>query len=128
MTGADFKESDKGLNPFELLDDDKYKSQWIEYSKAMKGKRRLVWSNNMRSILGLNDELTDEEIAEAQEAIDENTQIRCKLSKKSWRYVVKNNLRVKLLEMSEVGGDEFKSWYFLNVLGPVYKSSPPGSQ
>jgi hypothetical protein len=65
LTSSDRK---SGRDPFVLLDgvaegDAESIARWIEYADAMKGVQSLSWSKGLRSRLGLDVELTDEEIA-----------------------------------------------------------------
>jgi hypothetical protein len=67
----------KGRTPWDILrsileeDNVADRALFREYANAFKGKNLLTWSNGMREMLGLNEELSDEELA-AQAAQDEN--------------------------------------------------------
>lgn len=65
LTAGDLK---SGRDPFSLLDgvaqgDAESIARWIEYADAMKGVQSLSWSKGLRARLGLDDELTDDEVA-----------------------------------------------------------------
>lgn len=69
---ADFKEGRQGsLTPFELLDpakradwqdDEAAYHLWVEYVEAVKGRRAITWSGEIRELLNLARERSDEEI------------------------------------------------------------------
>jgi len=112
---ADNKESGS-FHPFELLDDEKYHARFVEYSRVMYGKRRLTWSRGLRDILGLAVELTDEQLAEQSELIEDDQIELVLIPGNYWRYIVKNNLRSKLLDMAENGSECFQDWYYHVVI------------
>ncbi len=111
------KLSENGLNPFELLDRPELHYRYIEYSKTMFGKRRLSWSNGLRDVLGLEEELTDEEVMQEIEEIKENNEVYILISRQEWRFICENDLKVIVLERAERGRDYFKDWYCRFVRG-----------
>jgi len=64
----------RGVNrtPFQILADVEALGDaddlaiWWEWESASKGRRQITWSVGLREFLGLNDELTDEQIAEEE--------------------------------------------------------------
>jgi hypothetical protein len=71
ITAGDLK---SGRDPFSLLDgvrdgDAQSQARWIEFADAMKGKQSISWSKNLRRRLGLDRELTDEEVAQLDEEV-----------------------------------------------------------
>lgn len=74
VTGSASKKAGKGRTPFQILgeivspnehsDTDNDERLWREWEKASKGRRQLVWSRGLRDLIGLNAELSDEEIVE----------------------------------------------------------------
>ncbi|MGE3621077.1 MAG: protein rep [Acidimicrobiia bacterium] len=72
MTRHDLKAGRrKGLTPMQLLDavaagDGDARRLWTEHERTTKGRRCLTWSRGCRDALGLDDERTDQEIAEAE--------------------------------------------------------------
>lgn len=61
-----------------------------EFEVGMKGRRAIAWSYGMRDALGLGRELTDEELAAKQEAIDAATrETLVSLSGSEWRKFVR---------------------------------------
>lgn len=68
----DFKQGRAGnLMPFELLDmppESGAGRLWVEYVKTTQGRRAITWSKNLRELLALDEERTDEEIIEDTEA------------------------------------------------------------
>lgn len=112
---ADNKDSNS-LHPFELLDNEKYHSRFIEYSLCMYGKRRLTWSKGLRDLLGLGVELTDEEIAELIEIIEDDQIEIATIEYQYWKYIVKHDLRSKVLDEAEKGIELFNDWYYHAVI------------
>lgn len=47
------------------IDKDKARALWIVYAKTFKGQRQLIWSVGLRQLLGLGEEKTDQQQAEA---------------------------------------------------------------
>jgi len=109
MTKANIKKGRAGsMTPFDFLraviedGDLQYEDKFREYAAATKGKQQLVWSPGLKAKYLLEDK-TDEEIAtEKVEAAD----LLGLLDWQDWRYVVKNNLRVELLQSVEQYGYE----------------------
>lgn len=58
--------------PFELLDleSDLARSLWVEYVRVTHGRRALVWSRGMRGRLGLDAEISDDEVIDQAESAD----------------------------------------------------------
>jgi hypothetical protein len=73
-----------------------------EYGKAFKGKRQLVWSDGLRGLLGLGQELTDEEIATSEE---EKATLFFKIPLNVWKIVLQKERRGELLNVCENGLD-----------------------
>jgi hypothetical protein len=70
---GDLKSAGEGhRTPFEILADlERYglvsdRDLWAEYEQVMRGKRAIVWSRGYREILGMDPEITDEELAAAE--------------------------------------------------------------
>lgn len=106
MTKAHIKKGrEGGLSPFEFLDkyiegDARYKGLFLEYAKAFKGRRQLVWSEGLRELLKMGPEQTDEEIAD-QEDLD--SLIFAKLPLDVWRVILKQEKRAEVLEVCRYG-------------------------
>ena len=71
-----------------------------EYAKAFKGYRQLFFSRNLRELLELGLEKTDEELAATVSAEDHFWPIAFK----QWAFIVKHNLRGQVLEVFREGG------------------------
>jgi hypothetical protein len=109
MTKANSKRGREGsLTPFDFLrvvvedGDLSYRPQYEEYAESTKGKRQLVWSNGLKQHFEI-DEKTDEEVASAKE---DPADLLGGLSWKEWRYIVRRDLRGKLLDYIESYGYE----------------------
>jgi hypothetical protein len=118
MTSVDKKES-HGMTPFELLDHEDLHKVWVEYSRSMYGKRRLVWSAGLRFLLGIGAEKPDEVIAQEEDLKDIDTIELREIPLDEWRYIRKYDLRLEVLERAEVGGDKFALWYLVRISKPV---------
>lgn len=84
-----------------------------EYARAMKGTNQLVWSRYTRELFGLDDELSDEELAAMQE---QDAVILARLEPEHWRVILKNEKRSALLEVANTGNFEYLR-VFLASLG-----------
>lgn len=101
--------------PFQLLDELANEDDlglFLEYSKTMKGKRRLTWSNGLKDFFGI-DEISDEDITEEEQNSDDL--IITTITKKEWDYILQNSLYLKVLEVAGSPGIDFYSWWCDNV-------------
>jgi hypothetical protein len=117
-------------SPFQLLELYKTGAGWagavfVEYAKATKGLQQLRWSTGLRELLGLGDELSDEEIAAAQ---DETAQVIATLPWQVWNQVCKKGLRGLLLEVSHTGKANVIYMFLAahGIMTDQYKESHPG--
>lgn len=97
---------DEHVTPFELLRLAEQGNQragqlFVEYAQAYKGMRQLRWSPQLRKLLGLGVEKTDEEIA--KEIAEEPGVLLGALRKEQWWVVVANDARCELLEVARAG-------------------------
>lgn len=113
------KSNRSGMTPFELLDHDEYKDQFIEYSMTMKGKRRLTWSRGLRALVGLEDELSDEQIANAEDYLLDQVEEVVEITAKEWRYILKKGLRSAVLDHAEMRTELFLEWFIRSVSLPI---------
>ena len=91
--------------PFQLVDlylcgDLLAGKRFIQYAKAMKGKKQLTYSRGLRELLDIGSEATDQELAEAQ---DQEARLLAMLSPEAWRHVLKCGKRGDLLEVASSG-------------------------
>lgn len=90
-----------GRKPFEILDgyianpegEDRY--LWLEYERASKGKKQTHWSNGLRTLLGIEYEKSDDEVAceEIEEIVEEipvvyltNSGMKTLTRNKNWQH------------------------------------------
>ena len=73
---------------------------FVEYSKAFKGRRQLVWSPGLKALFSIGDR-SDLEIAESAE---EPAVFGCNVSREDWWVVMAWRARAQLLEAYEEGG------------------------
>lgn len=85
-----------------------------EYAVTMKGTKQLVWSRYTRELFGLDDELTDEELAALQE---QDAVILARLEPEHWRAVLKKERRASLLEVASTGNLEYLRIWLKAELG-----------
>jgi hypothetical protein len=105
-------------SPFQLLDlylagDAMAGRLFREYGVTMKGQKQLVWSRHTRELFGLNDELSDEELAAVQE---QDAVILALLQPEHWRVILKHEKRSALLEVANTGNVAYLKT-FLQSLG-----------
>jgi hypothetical protein len=96
-------------SPFQLLDlymggSMQAGELFREYARAMKGTNQLVWSRYTREMLGLDEELSDEEIAAKQE---QDAVVLALLQPEHWRVILKKEKRSALLEVANTGNVEY---------------------
>jgi len=117
MTKAHIKKGHEGsLTPFQFLDeygagDDRYKAKFIEYAKAFKGKKQLVWSRGLRDLLKMEPEISDDELAEME---DPDSDIFARIPAAVWGVVAKREKMGELLEVCRFGEEAL--FYYLNNL------------
>lgn len=109
MTKANIKKGRAGsMTPFDFLraviedGDLQYEDRFREYATATKGKQQLVWSRGLKAKY-LIEEKSDEDVA--TEKVEEADLLGL-LDWQEWRYIVRNNLRVELLQEVEKHGYE----------------------
>lgn len=78
-----------------------------EFAEAFKGKKQLHWSSGLRDLVGLNEESTDEELADKQE---EDAALFAEIPLALWRVVLVGDRRGHLLEKCREGEVKLWSW------------------
>ena len=78
MARSDVKKGRKWrrFTPFELAvaadeGDEWARRRFVDYAEATKGRRAITWSRDLRDVLGMADEKTDEELLAEVDALDE---------------------------------------------------------
>jgi len=74
------------------------------YAQAFKGKQQLVWSKGLRSLLGLGQEKTDEELAASQ---DQDADLFAQIPLEMWAVILQANKRGHVLEVCRQGKEAF---------------------
>jgi hypothetical protein len=74
--------------------------RWLEYALAMRGRHQLQYSRGLKKALGVEDDLTDEEVA-AQKL--EGAQKWAEIPLLTWRQVCKHEERGRLLQLAAQG-------------------------
>ena len=90
---------------------------FYEYSKSIKGKRRLLWSGGLRKLLKLDVELSDEKIAMSTIA---------EIDRKDWKIICKTGSRDFILQSAVRVGQTgvlerialIRDWYNESLLLP----------
>ena len=109
-----------GRTPFELLQDaalgDRQASAlFVEYGRAVAGKRQQFWSAGLKDFFGLRD-LTDQEVADSEDADHQDApEIVATVCADDWARVVRYEGRAELLRAAEVGG-QLAVDFFLRTL------------
>lgn len=101
-----------GKAPFQILleseNSKKYRSLFIEYAFAMKGKAQLFWTPGLKGKVGI-EEKTDEELAEETR---DTAVLLALLERPHWVCVVKNKARAQILDIAETKGiDGLIVWF-----------------
>lgn len=97
--------------PFMLLEwaragDQQAAELFREYARVFDGKRMLTWSPGLKAhLLGEDEELTDEEIAQADDPKPEE-EVVYRLSEEEWKLVLEKNARYQLLLFAAKHGRE----------------------
>lgn len=105
MTKGHVKKANKGSTPFDFLraylwDGDRLAAaRFLEYAKAFKGRRQLVWSKGLKALFDLG-ESTDEEIAGH---LDDQAAQLGKIELEDWRLILKFDVRGEILELARYG-------------------------
>jgi len=88
---------------------------FIQYALTFKGKSQLKWSRHLRSLLQMDVELSDEELAKS---MDKDAPLLASLSRKQWAVIVGNDARAELLTVA-AAGDVGAFWTFVASLGGI---------
>lgn len=102
-----------GKTPFDLLrwyladEDKKAKKLFQEYARCFKGKKQLVWSRCLRTILELAAEKTDDEIAQA---VEEESVLFAQLAPEVWKVILKKEKRAQVLALCKQGIEAFQDY------------------
>ena len=112
MTKGHIKRAKDGETPFDLLrailgdrGDGEAVRLFREYAGAYRGKRQLVWSRGLRERLGLDADVSDEEIAATPE---EGAEVLGRLTLDEWRAVLRCDFRGELLELARHGWEHVR--------------------
>jgi hypothetical protein len=125
--GKDAKQG--SFNPFQLLALYDQGEAWAGglfqcYADVTKGKVSLRWSNGLRDKIGLSEELTDQEISEAEAG--EDSVLLVTLTNKQYRKILYSG-RVgvlgEMLSVSEAGQEALRIW--LAELFSIHPEHPP---
>jgi hypothetical protein len=85
---------------------------YIQYAMTFKGKSQLHWSKGLRSLLHLDIEKSDEELAKERE---KGALLWAQLTRDQWRVIVGNDARAELVKLGNAG-DADAFWSFVNGL------------
>lgn len=118
MTKSTLKKAGNGgsYTPFDLLrvvngsvdgsrflDDDPERavSLFREYFSVLKGRRQLIWSDGLREILKMEDDMSDEELAAVQEA---DAVALGQINAEDWRLICRYEMRGAVLDAADNEG------------------------
>jgi hypothetical protein len=85
---------------------------WREYAGVFKGRIQLVWSPGLRAVLGLEDEVSNQEVAQA---LPDDAVHLGWIKFSDWLLVLRYEARAELLNVAG-GGDWSAVWAFLDGL------------
>lgn len=86
---------------------------FLQYAVSFKGKSQLHWSKGLRSLLHMDIQQSDEELAMLME---KDTLLLASLSREQWRVILGNDARAELLSVA-ASGDADAFWSFVVSLG-----------
>jgi hypothetical protein len=106
-----------GRTAFQLLKDysegDEMSGRlFMQYAVNFKGKSQLHWSKGLRSLLRMDVEQSDEELAKSME---KDALLLASLSRDQWRAILGNDARAELLNVA-AAGDIDAFWRFVDSL------------
>lgn len=102
------RQFDDGRKNDDMEHAEKAAYRFLEYTREMKGKRQLFWSNGMKKWADLDD-VSDEEIAQQQ---DDEAFILSQLTNDQWYVVLKYKARAVILDIAEESGvDGLTEWF-----------------
>jgi len=118
MTKAHIKKGhEDSLTPFQFLDefgsgDERFRGLFLEYAKAFKGKKQLIWSRGLRDLLKMEPELTDQELIEKE---DPDSDLFAQIPASVWAVVARREKMGDLLEVCRYG-EQALSDYLSNLI------------
>ena len=104
------------LADFTLNADQRAGQLFREFAAAFKGKSQLHWSRGLRDRLGLNDEKTDEELA--NETVESEDLLVARISPANWSLIRRHELRGLVLELLRVS-----DWAAVDLLLHQYREN-----
>ena len=104
----------EGMSPFQMLDgimdgDNACKGLFLEYAKAIKGRRQLVWSKGLREMLHLGEEKSDESIAEDVPDSEPST-LFSRIRLDDWKKILRLGKRAEVLEECRKGVENLNAY------------------
>jgi hypothetical protein len=84
-----------------------------EYAAAMKGVNQIRWSRGLRKLLGMGEEVTDQELVEAPM---ESEVVLASLTLAQWGIILKRGKRGELMEVASLG-DRHELRVYLKAIG-----------
>jgi len=129
MANGSGKTGKSSLTPFQLLrqamaGDIPSLKYWQAFEKIQKGRRRLLWSYRLREFLGLEDELSDDELEDVEEGTTSVADTVLVFEKPAWKKLVSLPQQVtEVLDLLEQRGlsavqERLRAWGIDWVLPP----------
>lgn len=122
LTKAPVKQaSDDGMTPFQMLEaygngDEQAGNLFREYSTVFSGRAQLVWSRGLRDLLGLNEEISDEQVNAVE---PDETVLLTTVTVRDW-YLLLNlqtDVRGELLTIASKGNADLLNEHIAHLLG-----------
>jgi len=131
LTHPDSKTRSDSATPAEILElasygVDRFKGLWAEFEKSMKGRRTIAWSKGLRAELGLDIELSDEEIAQAED--EDPQEVLLVLPGRVFRQIARRpGTRAELLDVCRDFGAGTAAKWLIAQGYQLYDDAPPGA-
>lgn len=96
----------KGMHVFQFLATESALNQklYIEFINAMKGKRQIFWSQELKKKIGIDDK-TDDEILSEVEIKEKMHEEKIIITKTAWKQILDKNYRAEILNRFEKAKD-----------------------
>jgi len=129
LTKSIGKNGRSGYSPFQLLElyrdgDKRAGALFQEYARVFFGARQLFWSRGARAELGLDEERSDEELADAEEYQDDEVITLLSLTSDEYKRIAVADIRGEVLEIASSGDVAYLLRYLERTVG-LFCLSPP---
>lgn len=92
-----------------------------EYAEATYRRKAITWSKGARKVLGLDEELTDEQIAEKEIETESTAEKIATLSSRLWNNIVKDGVQEEVYTVAGQGGIELLVVFLKELRYPILR-------